>query len=63
MTTYSAVGTTGIYCRPGYAAKPLAQNVRTFDHPAAAEDPGHQPGKGGRTQLNDPIYLSVRLRT
>ena len=22
----------------------------------------HQPGKGGRTKLNDPIYLSVRLR-
>src|SRR3984957_12294659 len=37
MTTYSAVVTTGIYCRPGCAAKPLARNVRTFDHPAAAE--------------------------
>jgi len=40
MTTYSAVVTTGIYCRPGCAAKPLAQNVRTFDHPAAAEAAG-----------------------
>jgi AraC family transcriptional regulator of adaptative response / DNA-3-methyladenine glycosylase II len=40
MTTYSAVVTTGIYCRPGCTAKPLAQNCRTFDHPAAAEAAG-----------------------
>jgi AraC family transcriptional regulator, regulatory protein of adaptative response / DNA-3-methyladenine glycosylase II len=40
MTTYSAVVTTGIYCRPGCSAKPLARNVLTFDHPAAAEAAG-----------------------
>ena len=40
MTTYSAVVTTGIYCRPGCGARPLACNVRTFDHPAAAEAAG-----------------------
>src|SRR6202042_3482043 len=40
MTPYSAVVTTGIYCRPGCAGRPLAQNVRTFDHPAAAEAAG-----------------------
>jgi AraC family transcriptional regulator of adaptative response / DNA-3-methyladenine glycosylase II len=40
MTTYSAVVTTGIYCRPGCAARPLAQHVRIFDHPAAAEAAG-----------------------
>jgi AraC family transcriptional regulator, regulatory protein of adaptative response / DNA-3-methyladenine glycosylase II len=40
MTTYSAVVTTGIYCRPGCGAKPLAENVRTFEHPAAAEAAG-----------------------
>ena len=40
VTTYSAVVTTGIYCRPGCAARPLAQNVQTFDHPAAAEAAG-----------------------
>src|SRR3984885_14570311 len=40
MTTYSAVVTTGIYCRPGCASRPLAQNVRTFDHPAVAEAAG-----------------------
>ena len=40
MTTYSAVVTTGIYCRPGCAARPLARNVQTFDHPAEAEAAG-----------------------
>ncbi|HEX8007425.1 MAG TPA: AlkA N-terminal domain-containing protein [Trebonia sp.] len=40
MTTYSAVVTTGIYCRPGCGARPLTQNVRVFDHPAAAEAAG-----------------------
>lgn len=40
MTTYSAVVTTGIYCRPGCGAKPLAKNTRTFELPAAAEAAG-----------------------
>jgi AraC family transcriptional regulator, regulatory protein of adaptative response / DNA-3-methyladenine glycosylase II len=40
MTTYSAVVTTGIYCRPGCAARPLAQNTRTFELAAAAEAAG-----------------------
>lgn len=40
MTTYSAVVTTGIYCRPGCGAKPLAENVRTFALAAAAEAEG-----------------------
>jgi AraC family transcriptional regulator, regulatory protein of adaptative response / DNA-3-methyladenine glycosylase II len=40
MTSYSAVVTTGIYCRPGCGAKPLAANVRTFEHAAAAEAAG-----------------------
>src|SRR6266851_51398 len=40
MTTYSAVVTTGIYCRPGCGARPLARNVRTFDLAAAAEAAG-----------------------
>lgn len=42
MTTYSAVRTTGIYCRPGCGAKPNAENVRTFEHPAAAEAAGYR---------------------
>lgn len=40
MTTYSAVATTGIYCRPGCGAKPRAENVRTFELAAAAEAAG-----------------------
>jgi AraC family transcriptional regulator, regulatory protein of adaptative response / DNA-3-methyladenine glycosylase II len=40
VTTYSAVVTTGIYCRPGCGAKPLAKNVRTFELAAAAEAAG-----------------------
>jgi AraC family transcriptional regulator, regulatory protein of adaptative response / DNA-3-methyladenine glycosylase II len=40
MTTYSAVVTTGIYCRPGCGARPLAGNVRTFELAAAAEAAG-----------------------
>jgi AraC family transcriptional regulator of adaptative response / DNA-3-methyladenine glycosylase II len=40
MTTYSAVVTTGIYCRPGCGARPLPANVRTFELPAAAEAAG-----------------------
>ncbi|MGI5241864.1 Ada metal-binding domain-containing protein [Dactylosporangium sp. CA-139066] len=40
MTLYSAVVTTGIYCRPGCGARPRADNVRTFDSAAAAEAAG-----------------------
>ncbi|MFG1621153.1 helix-turn-helix domain-containing protein [Kribbella sp. NPDC049227] len=42
MTTYSAVRTTGIYCRPGCGAKPRAENVRTFELAAAAEAAGYR---------------------
>ena len=37
---YSAVVTTGIYCRPGCAGRPLPGNVRLYEHPAAAEAAG-----------------------
>ncbi|WP_232665670.1 AlkA N-terminal domain-containing protein [Pseudonocardia sp. TRM90224] len=40
MTTYSAVVTTGIYCRPGCGARPLAKNNVTFELAAAAEAAG-----------------------
>jgi AraC family transcriptional regulator of adaptative response / DNA-3-methyladenine glycosylase II len=42
VTTYSAVRTTGIYCRPGCGAKPLAENVRTFELAASAEAAGYR---------------------
>jgi AraC family transcriptional regulator of adaptative response / DNA-3-methyladenine glycosylase II len=40
VSTFSAVVTTGIYCRPGCSARPLAQNVRSFPLAAAAEAAG-----------------------
>jgi AraC family transcriptional regulator of adaptative response / DNA-3-methyladenine glycosylase II len=40
VTTYSAVVTTGIYCRPGCGARPLAANTVSFGLAAAAEAAG-----------------------
>ena len=42
MTTYSAVRTTGIYCRPGCGGRPRAENVTTFELAAAAEAAGYR---------------------
>src|SRR6516225_7871653 len=42
MEGVSAVVTTGIYCRPGCAARPNAENVRRFDLAAAAEASGYR---------------------
>ena len=40
MTTFSAVLTTGIYCRPGCSAHPKPSNVVPYTSPAAAEAAG-----------------------
>jgi AraC family transcriptional regulator of adaptative response / DNA-3-methyladenine glycosylase II len=40
MSGFSAVVTTGIYCRPGCSARPNPSNVRHFDLAAAAEAAG-----------------------
>ncbi|MGH8823430.1 MAG: AlkA N-terminal domain-containing protein [Jiangellaceae bacterium] len=42
MQGVAAVVTTGIYCRPGCGAQPLAQNVRQFPVAAAAEAAGYR---------------------
>lgn len=42
MQSFSAVVTTGIYCRPGCGAQPLAANVRRFSLAAAAEAAGYR---------------------
>jgi AraC family transcriptional regulator of adaptative response / DNA-3-methyladenine glycosylase II len=39
---FSAVVTTGIYCRPGCSARPRAENVRTYTLAAAAEAAGYR---------------------
>lgn len=40
MSAFSAVVTTGIYCRPTCSARPNAENVRSFEFAAAAEAAG-----------------------
>jgi AraC family transcriptional regulator of adaptative response / DNA-3-methyladenine glycosylase II len=40
VQTFSAVVTTGIYCRPGCPARPNPENVRPFELAAAAEAAG-----------------------
>src|ERR1022692_5313031 len=42
MTGFSAVVTTGIYCRPGCSARPDPANVSQFDLAAAAEVAGYR---------------------
>jgi AraC family transcriptional regulator, regulatory protein of adaptative response / DNA-3-methyladenine glycosylase II len=42
MRGVSAVVTTGIYCRPGCGARPLATNVQQFPVAAAAEAAGYR---------------------
>jgi AraC family transcriptional regulator of adaptative response/methylated-DNA-[protein]-cysteine methyltransferase len=42
---YTAVRSTGIYCRPSCAARPLRKNVRFFDSAEAAEAAGFRPCK------------------
>ena len=42
MAGFSAVVTTGIYCRPGCTARPSAENVRAFPFAAAAEAAGYR---------------------
>jgi AraC family transcriptional regulator of adaptative response / DNA-3-methyladenine glycosylase II len=42
VEAWSAVVTTGIYCRPGCSAQPRAENVRKYPLPAAAEAAGYR---------------------
>ncbi len=42
VEAFSAVVTTGIYCRPGCSARPRAENVRRFPLAAAAEAVGYR---------------------
>jgi AraC family transcriptional regulator of adaptative response / DNA-3-methyladenine glycosylase II len=42
MSDFTAVVTTGIYCRPGCGASPNAENIRKFTLAAAAEAAGYR---------------------
>src|SRR5665809_42459 len=55
MTQFTAVVTTGIYCRPGCGAKPLPANIRTFAPPAAAGPWASRPGFGAK-----PVAANIR---
>ena len=43
MDEFTAVVTTGIYCRPGCGGRPLARNTRPYAYAAAAEAAGFRP--------------------
>jgi AraC family transcriptional regulator of adaptative response / DNA-3-methyladenine glycosylase II len=43
MTQFTAVVTTGIYCRPGCGGRPLDRNTRPYSFAAAAEADGFRP--------------------
>jgi AraC family transcriptional regulator of adaptative response / DNA-3-methyladenine glycosylase II len=43
VESFTAVVTTGIYCRPGCPATPLRRNVRPYAYAAAAEAAGFRP--------------------
>jgi AraC family transcriptional regulator of adaptative response / DNA-3-methyladenine glycosylase II len=43
MATFTAVRTTGIYCRPGCSASPKPENTHTYAFAAAAEADGYRP--------------------
>jgi AraC family transcriptional regulator of adaptative response / DNA-3-methyladenine glycosylase II len=43
MTEFTAVVTTGIYCRPGCKGNPLPRNTLPFSYQAAAEAAGFRP--------------------
>jgi AraC family transcriptional regulator of adaptative response / DNA-3-methyladenine glycosylase II len=54
VSGFSAVVTTGIYCRPGCAGRPLPANVRPFSLAAAAEAAGYRACLRCRPYRTDP---------
>src|SRR4051812_47272535 len=53
VVTFSAVVTTGIYCRPGCSARPHPGNVREYANAAAAEAAGFRACLRCRPYRND----------
>jgi AraC family transcriptional regulator of adaptative response / DNA-3-methyladenine glycosylase II len=54
MTTFSAVVTTGIYCRPGCGGRPHPEHVREYTLAAAAEAAGYRACLRCRPYRTDP---------
>ena len=53
-TFVCAVRTTGVYCRPSCAGRPLRKNVAFYDTAAAARRGGFRPCKRCRPDDADP---------
>lgn len=59
---YTAVLTTGIYCRPSCPARhPRRENVRFFDRPAAAEREGYRACRRCRPKDSDRSHPDASL--
>ena len=54
MSGFSAVVTTGIYCRPGCGGRPKPGNVRPYTLAAAAEAAGYRACLRCRPYRSDP---------
>jgi AraC family transcriptional regulator of adaptative response / DNA-3-methyladenine glycosylase II len=57
MESFSAVVTTGIYCRPGCSARPRSENVRRFALAAAAEAAGYRACLRCRPYRSAPVMV------
>jgi AraC family transcriptional regulator of adaptative response / DNA-3-methyladenine glycosylase II len=55
MSTFSAVVTTGIYCRPGCGGRPRPENVREYTLAAAAEAAGFRACLRCRPYRTEPV--------
>jgi AraC family transcriptional regulator, regulatory protein of adaptative response / DNA-3-methyladenine glycosylase II len=60
MQGVSGVVTTGIYCRPGCSAQPLARNVRRFSTAAAAEAAGYRACLRCRPYRLPPVMGAIQ---
>jgi AraC family transcriptional regulator of adaptative response / DNA-3-methyladenine glycosylase II len=60
MQAVAGVVTTGIYCRPGCSAQPLARNVRRFPVPAAAEAAGYRACLRCRPYRLPPVPVGIQ---
>src|SRR5690348_10254213 len=59
VSSFSAVATTGIYCRPGCPARPHPENVHNFSMAAAAEAAGYRACDRCRPYRLDPPIVST----
>ena len=55
MSTFSAVVTTGIYCRPGCGGRPRPEHVREYALAAAAEADGYRACLRCRPYRTEPV--------